>query len=106
LTFDIGLTDLAKKVSGNDAVLKGKDFDSISLRTLIADIRPKAFAFNGKKAASVFFSVPSALLDYGRQRGSIGDTALYVLPSASGAAAGHQSPGELSGAGCVLNPLK
>jgi TDG/mug DNA glycosylase family protein len=91
LSFNIGLTDLAKKVSGNDAVLKGRDFDSISLRTLIADIRPKAFAFNGKKAASVFFSAPSALLKYGRQTDCIADTVLYVLPSTSGAASGHWS---------------
>ena len=91
LSFNIGLTDLAKEVSGSDAILKGRDFDSISLRTLIADIRPKAFAFNGKKAASIFFNTPSALLDYGRQSGSIGETTLYVLPSTSGAASGHWS---------------
>jgi TDG/mug DNA glycosylase family protein len=86
--FAIGLTDLAKSVSGADASLPHHAFDRAALRARICAARPKILAFNGKKAASVFLSKPGPDIDYGRQ-GSLPDFPdVYVLPSTSGAARG------------------
>ena len=41
-------------------------------------------AFNGKRAARVFLD--TATIDYGEQPRRIGETAIHVLPSTSGAA--------------------
>lgn len=84
--YGIGLTDLAKGTSGADSTLLARHFDREALRSKIAQVCPRALAFNGKKAAQTFFNVRCA---YGRQEERIGDTSIYVLPSTSGAANGH-----------------
>jgi TDG/mug DNA glycosylase family protein len=86
--YGVGLTDLVKKRSGSDAALGVGDFDVDGFRTKIEAHRPKAVAFNGKKAASVFYGLPTSVLDYGHQADGIGETALFVLPSTSGSARG------------------
>jgi double-stranded uracil-DNA glycosylase len=88
----IGLTDLSKHEHGADADLQRAGFDQHGLIAKIEAIQPLALAFNGKKAASVFFQRPTGKLSYGRQAQAIGQTALYVLPSTSGAASGYWSP--------------
>jgi TDG/mug DNA glycosylase family protein len=63
-------------------------FDPARFRLAIGQFAPQALAFNGKKAASVYLARPTKLIGYGRQAERIGETALYVLPSTSGAASG------------------
>jgi TDG/mug DNA glycosylase family protein len=85
LHYGIGLTDLAKHASGMDYKLPVSCFDPERLRQTIESLSPDVVAFNGKKAAAIFFDVPSSKLEYGRQRDRIGGTAIYVCPQTSAA---------------------
>jgi double-stranded uracil-DNA glycosylase len=91
LSYGIGLTDLAKAVSGMDHTLMGHSFDPTRFKLVVGRFAPRALAFNGKKAASVYLARPTKRIGYGRQAERIGETALYVLPSTSGAASGAWS---------------
>ena len=82
--YGIGLTDLCKTESGSDAGLSGEADDKAALSAKIARHRPAILAFNGKRAACVFLG--AARLAYGEQVPRIGETAVHVLPSTSGAA--------------------
>lgn len=88
LEFGIGLTDLAKEVSGNDDILARGDFDVARLHALVARYRPRLLAFTGKRAAQQFVGRP---VDYGSLCERVGDTRLFVLPSPSGAACRYWS---------------
>ena len=88
LGFGIGLTDLAKEVSGNDDILSRCHFDGDRLRALIGEYRPRILAFTGKRAAQQFLGRP---VDYGCLAEKVGDTRLFVLPSPSGAACRYWS---------------
>src|SRR5688572_3137153 len=77
--FKIGLTDLAQQLHGMDHMLKSADFDREAFEQKIQEFKPKAVAFNGKKAAQVYFKTDD--LDYGRQSKMIGNTVVFVLPS-------------------------
>jgi TDG/mug DNA glycosylase family protein len=83
LEFGIGLTDVAKAVSGADSDLPRHGFDAESLRRKITQWAPEALAFNGKRAAKEFFG---GSVSYGRQSERVGSTVVFVLPSTSGAA--------------------
>jgi TDG/mug DNA glycosylase family protein len=84
LLHGIGLTDIAKKVSGADSELRAGDFDRDGLRARIETFQPRVLAFNGKNAGARFFNAP---VDYGWQANrSIGSTRIYVTPSTSAAA--------------------
>jgi double-stranded uracil-DNA glycosylase len=87
-SFGIGLTDLAKGVSGADAELPGHGFDRQRLAASIRRVRPGCLAFNGKKAASLFFGVPGMKLAYGMAPALPDFPPVMVLPSTSGAANG------------------
>jgi TDG/mug DNA glycosylase family protein len=63
------------------------------LRTIIEAIQPSVLAFNGKKPAIEFLRIPAGKLAYGCQPARIGRTAIYVLPSTSGAARAYWSIG-------------
>lgn len=82
LEYRIGLTDIAKGASGADVDIPGHAYDAESLTHKMLEFRPRALAFNGKNAGKRFFG---RRVDYGRQQG-IGETAVFVLPSTSGAA--------------------
>ena len=84
LDHGIGLTDLCKTESGADAGLPRRADDAAALAAKIACHRPAILAFNGKRAARVFLGAES--LDYGAQPQGLGETAIHVLPSTSGAA--------------------
>lgn len=88
LGFGIGLTDLAKEVSGNDDILARHDFDVGRLKALLARYRPRILAFTGKRAAQQFVGRP---VDYGCLAERAGATLLFVLPSPSGAACRYWS---------------
>lgn len=84
--FGLGLTDLAKTVCGNDSELPRGSFDASRVRHAILAVQPRILAFTSKRAAREFLG---AAADYGRQRGRLGTTVLYVLTSPSGQARSH-----------------
>lgn len=83
LRWRMGLTDLAKEISGNDNLLTRKHFDCTRLSAIIREYRPKILAFTSKRAAQEYVG---KFVGYGSQPEKDGDTALFVLPSPSGAA--------------------
>ena len=84
--FGIGLTDLAKRHSGNDSQLPPEAFDLPALLAKVALYSPRILAFTSKNAARAALGHP---VDYGLQAEPIGATQLFVLPSPSGQARGH-----------------
>lgn len=84
--FGIGLTDLAKRHSGNDNQLPADAFDAPALLAKIAFYSPRILAFTSKNAARAALGRPAA---YGLQTALIGTTQWFVLPSPSGQARGH-----------------
>ena len=81
--YGLGLTDLAKTVWGADNSLSAHHFDRARLRRTVLKYRPHVLAFTSKRAAREFVGHP---VGYGALREKIGGTALFVLPSPSGAA--------------------
>jgi TDG/mug DNA glycosylase family protein len=84
--YGIGLTDLAKRHSGNDSELPREAFDAPALIAKIERHQPRLLAFTSKNAARVALG---HAVQYGLQDGTIGRTRLFVLPSPSGQARGH-----------------
>lgn len=54
LNHRIGLTDLAKRISGPDTDITSDDIDIERVRSLISEIRPYALAFTSQKAGAIF----------------------------------------------------
>lgn len=90
ITYGIGLTDVVKTASGSDASLPTQAFDPDRLRQRIIELGPAVLAFNGKRSAKSFFEATK--VEFGRQSVQLGSTALFVLPSTSGAARGFWEP--------------
>jgi len=88
--YGLGLTDLAKTISGSDDVLRDEHFDRDGLRARIERYGPRVLAFTSKRAAEEFVWHP---IGYGLLDEKIGSTLLYVLPSPSGAARRYWSTG-------------
>lgn len=84
--FGIGLTDLAKRHSGNDDELPPGAFDAPALHAKIEHYAPRMLAFTSKNAAHAALG---RTVDYGLQSEGIGNTLVFVLPSPSGQARGH-----------------
>lgn len=84
--YGIGLTDLAKRHSGNDSELPRDAFDAAALTAKIERHAPRLLAFTSKNAARAALG---HAVDYGLQGETIGHTQLFVLPSPSGQARGH-----------------
>lgn len=82
--YGIGLTDLAKFVSGNDDTLSPHDFDPAALADKIYRLQPKLLAFTSKTSGSIFLKTKRIL--FGLQPELIGTTRVFVLPSPSGLA--------------------
>ncbi|MGO4172108.1 mismatch-specific DNA-glycosylase [Bosea sp. TAF32] len=89
--YGIGLTDVAKRSSGPDSMLRGSHFDVAGLASRIAACAPRIVAFNGKRAAQAVLGVREGQLVYGRQAETLAGAEIYILPSTSGAAAGFWS---------------
>ncbi len=87
LRYGIGLTDLAKGVSGNDNELIKSSYDTESLKKKVLTYKPRVLCFNGKKAAQVYLSKEK--INYGLQDNRIGTTLVYVAPFTSGSANGY-----------------
>lgn len=87
--FGLGLTDIAKAVSGADATILRDDYDVPAFAASVRQCFPAIVAFNGKKAASVFYGIPTGDLRYGEGAEISEFPRIFVLPSTSGAAAKH-----------------
>jgi TDG/mug DNA glycosylase family protein len=81
--YGFGLTDLAKTVAGSDTALSDEHFDRRGLRAKIVRYHPRVLAFTSKRAAEEFLGDS---VSYGLLQQRVGTTALFVLPSPSGAA--------------------
>jgi TDG/mug DNA glycosylase family protein len=80
LELGIGVTNAAYRTTPGSGDLRRGDFDGARLASLAHELRPRAIAFVGKEAYRGVFGDRAAL---GPQARSLGDTALYVLPSTS-----------------------
>ena len=90
LQYKIGLTGMAPERVGNDDILEPGDFDPEGVRAKIARFQPRVVAFVGKRAAQEFFG--RAGLAYGLQDERVEESAVFVLPSTSGAARRYWDP--------------
>lgn len=86
--FGIGLTDLAKFVSGNDVNLKKKHFHVDAFEAKIMECQPRVLAFNGKRGTSEYLRTKQ--VKFGPQSNVLGATKIFVLPSTSGSANGSR----------------
>src|SRR5262249_32217486 len=80
LDLGLGLTNAAYRTTPGSGDLRRADFDGARLAALAQELRPRAIAFVGKEAYRGAFGERAAL---GPQARSLGDAALYVLPSTS-----------------------
>ena len=87
LDLGIGLTDLAKRHSGNDADLPRDAFDVPALRAKVERYQPRLLAFTSKAAARAALGRP--ITAYGPQPECMGHTRVFALPSPSGQARRH-----------------
>ena len=88
--FRLGLTDLAKTASGVDSDLQDEAFDVAAFMESIDYCSPALVAFNGKKAARIFYRMPArAPLNYGQGAIVPNFPRVFVLPSTSGSARAH-----------------
>ncbi len=81
--WGLGLTDLCQTASGADTDLPSGTDDPAALRAKVERFRPRCLAFVGKRPARVFLERPA---ETGPQPETVGETAIWVLPSPSGAA--------------------
>jgi len=84
--YGIGLTDLAQNVSGQDHIIAQDEFDFAGFEARILKYKPRVVAFTSKRGASELFKRPTGKIAYGLQEDKIGETAVFVLTSPSGAA--------------------
>lgn len=92
LHLGIGLTDLAKHASGNDAELPDDAYDVEGLIVRIREAAPTMLAFTAKAPAAAFLGRRTGAVPYGRVQGAQGFPPLWVLPSTSGSGSRHWDP--------------
>jgi double-stranded uracil-DNA glycosylase len=83
--FGIGLTDVAKYAVGRDSVLRPSDFDACAVIDKVQRYAPGVITLVGKRAAREVLRRPGV---YGPQPERIGTSAVWIVPSTSGAARG------------------
>lgn len=87
LAQGIGLTDIAKGVSGMDHQIDPTAFSPARVHAIFQQMQPQAIGFNSKRAAAEFLDLPTRALGYGAL--TVPDLPpIWVLPSTSGAARG------------------
>jgi len=83
----LGLTDIAQLVPGADVTLKAGNFNVSGFIESIRQCQPEVVAFNGKKAARVFYGLGEREpLEYGPGKPLTDFPKIFVLPSTSGSA--------------------
>tara|TARA_R110000868_G_scaffold35002_7_gene125814 strand:+ start:6636 stop:7160 length:525 start_codon:yes stop_codon:yes gene_type:complete len=86
LTLGIGFTDMSKRGSGMDHNVAADEFDVARFTSSMRLHKPRAIAFTSKKAASVFYGVPTQKISLGAQPPQADFPSVFVLTSPSGAA--------------------
>ena len=98
LSYGIGLTDIAKKVSGVDAGISEKDYDIEDFISKMNLFKPKIVCFNGKRAAAIFLSwhfnrkVKTSHIKYGLYPIQDSIFEIFIAPSTSGSARRYWQP--------------
>ena len=82
----IGLTDLAKRVSGPDSGITKSEWDIQGLKGRLRKYSPKVVCFNGKKAAKEFFGTKNIAFGIQQECRDLPGIVFFVAPSTSGAA--------------------
>jgi len=88
LALGIGFTDLCKHGAGMDHVALKAGVDVEGFIAKLRHYRPRTIAFTSKKAASLFYRVPTSAIAFGKQPPRDGLPDIFVLASPSGAASG------------------
>jgi double-stranded uracil-DNA glycosylase len=91
LEFGIGFTDLCKPGAGMDHEALAFPVDIAAFRDKMLRYQPKTIAFTSKKAASLFYGIPTKAVALGRQPSLENLPEIFVLTSPSGAASGSWS---------------
>lgn len=91
LDLGIGFTDMCKHGAGMDHVALKSGVDVADFTVKMRRARPQTIAFTSKKAASLFYGVPTTKLALGRQPPRENFPDVFVLTSPSGAASGAWS---------------
>lgn len=83
-----GITQEARDYNYNYLISKGIGLtdlgdDITALNNLVKDLKPKVLAFNGKKAAEVYFGRE---VELGEQKEKLGKTRIFVLSSSANSA--------------------
>ncbi len=107
--FGIGLTDLAKSESGADRALSRRADEVPALLAKIERFAPAVLAFNGRRPARAFIETVFAKSDplaSGLQGETLGRTAIFVLPSTSGAASRYWDEAPWHALAAFVNPPK
>lgn len=83
-TFGMGITDIVKRPSRGVAGLAGREFRQgrIALAERLLQASPCIVCFNSKTGFVQFFG-PRAFRRFGRQRVTIGESRVFVMPSTS-----------------------
>jgi len=89
LEYGVGLTDLAKGVSGMDRELPAGALSPGRLQSVVAGWQPRILAFNGLNAGRAMLG-KKTVDRYGRYQVA-GFPPIWILPSTSGAANAHWS---------------
>jgi TDG/mug DNA glycosylase family protein len=89
LQLRIGFTDLWKFDAGMDHQISPGGIDIPAFREKIGRYLPSAIAFTSKKAASLFYNMPTKAIALGRQPSEKSFPEVFVLSSPSGAASSH-----------------
>jgi TDG/mug DNA glycosylase family protein len=86
LDLGIGLTDVSKTGCAMDHQIHRGEFDLLGFEGKMRRLQPRAIAFTGKTAASLWLRRRTNRIGYGRQRPRESFPAVFVLSSPSGAA--------------------
>ncbi|MGV8997066.1 MAG: mismatch-specific DNA-glycosylase [Parvibaculaceae bacterium] len=86
LALGIGFTDMSKVGSGMDHNVAAHEYDVARFKAAMAVHCPRVIAFTSKKAASLFYGVPTQKISLGLQAPQPDFPSVFVLTSPSGAA--------------------
>ncbi|MDO8423002.1 MAG: mismatch-specific DNA-glycosylase [Parvibaculum sp.] len=86
VALGIGFTDMSKRGSGMDHNVLADEFDIARFTAAMRKHQPRVIAFTSKKAASVFYGVPTQKISLGVQSPQADFPSVFVLTSPSGAA--------------------
>jgi double-stranded uracil-DNA glycosylase len=96
LAGGFGLADVIERPTQGTVLATKAEFLNAKdhVRKLVAEHKPRLVAFIGLQSYRTYLRRPDAQVEYGLQDSKIGDAAVFVLPSTSGASAAVTSYAE------------